>query len=454
MKLTARLSALVSCLLVAATLSAFVGVMPGRASSNCPSGSNYAGIGKKVPVIEVHGLNSSAKVWAPMTKVIKDNVPNAYPMTFDYGNLSRQWVSNPGIGPRLAKVIVCVANASTQAGGPGKVVMVDHSMGGLATRYAATMTPQASAVTRALGLVFTIDTPNTGSGVANVAYPVLYSVCNAAKTMANPSLNGTPCSFLSAVGGLENKSSEIDKLPRLPSSVPVMAYAGDVTLTTQFFNVKIKELHTDLIVSEKSSLWGNNLNRFGGTFTTYCSAAIDTGPSTVDALVSTVANLNNANCWHSAQTHNPQVMQLTWQEIRRYVASITTPPPAAAPAYSGTWYAHSTALTFKSGGMGNLFYRDYNACPIPMTDGYTMCNTYLNFRLSQTSQGATATVTSSFSTISNDSSSIVHGSSKIPNGTTFKLGPVIGGKIQVDMTGVPYGNGVFNVCDPNHLCGA
>ena len=60
----------------------------------------------------------------------------------------------------------------------GKVILIDHSMGGLATRYAAAQTVDGRPVWDEIGLVVTLGTPNLGSGWANAADPVVALVCN------------------------------------------------------------------------------------------------------------------------------------------------------------------------------------------------------------------------------------------------------------------------------------
>ncbi len=60
-------------------------------------------------------------------------VPGVAPFTFDYHEHSGRWVSDPpSIGPALGDAIDCLFDRS----GSEKVIVVAHSMGGLATRYA------------------------------------------------------------------------------------------------------------------------------------------------------------------------------------------------------------------------------------------------------------------------------------------------------------------------------
>jgi pimeloyl-ACP methyl ester carboxylesterase len=53
--------------------------------------------------------------------------------TFDYHGISTRWVTDDGIGPRLGRAIDCLYEATGQ-----RVIIVAHSMGGLAARQAIT----------------------------------------------------------------------------------------------------------------------------------------------------------------------------------------------------------------------------------------------------------------------------------------------------------------------------
>jgi pimeloyl-ACP methyl ester carboxylesterase len=77
--------------------------------------------------------------------------------TFDYSGRASQWVTNQNIGPALAQSIRCLAIESGH-----KVMVVAHSMGGLATRLAQGQVVDGRAVSDSLSRVVTIGTPTRG----------------------------------------------------------------------------------------------------------------------------------------------------------------------------------------------------------------------------------------------------------------------------------------------------
>jgi pimeloyl-ACP methyl ester carboxylesterase len=135
------------------------------------------------PVLAVHGFASSARAWdgdqrAPFSDRLAyldpGGVASAADGTFetrlvppfDYGPVSTEWVTEPKIGRALAERIVCIAEESKRVGGPGVVIVVAHSMGGLAARLASSMTVDGRRVAERIGLVVTVGTPNLGSFLA------------------------------------------------------------------------------------------------------------------------------------------------------------------------------------------------------------------------------------------------------------------------------------------------
>ena len=112
-----------------------------------------------------------------MEEAITKGVPGVTVVTpFDYYSTAHQatgWVTDPAIGAALATDITCLASASAAQGGPGEVIIVAHSMGGLAVRCAVDQAcvgqGHKAANADQIGLVVTLGTPNLGSAFANVA---------------------------------------------------------------------------------------------------------------------------------------------------------------------------------------------------------------------------------------------------------------------------------------------
>ncbi len=137
--------------------------MAGASTPVAAAVSGCAEVGTSTPVLLVHGWNSDSNVWKSMIQML-DTMPAVAVDSFDYRDVHDQWVDNPGIGQALAERIDCLSRQSTAAGGGGKVVIVAHSMGGLAARCAAS--PACSGgpqVADKIGEVITLGTPNEGS---------------------------------------------------------------------------------------------------------------------------------------------------------------------------------------------------------------------------------------------------------------------------------------------------
>lgn len=225
--------------------------------------------GKYVPIIMIHGwtgisthenkregafsdkidlsTDPTADVRAESSLIGRlQAVPGAAVYTFDYHEDSAKWVSNPNIGPALGTAIDCLHRETDE-----KVIVVAHSMGGLATRYA--LTPKGGSRADEVSSVITFGTPNTGSLIAllaagaldagatvNPRLAVLRLVLAACGEASSKSLNtGTICDLLDrrvraadsdAGRALRTGSEELDDLAPFPSDVDVHALASETTL--------------------------------------------------------------------------------------------------------------------------------------------------------------------------------------------------------------------------------
>jgi len=129
----------------------------------------------KTPVLMVHGFTSDSSMWTAGSPSMVQAIAAAtgvQAQTFDYGGKSTQWVKDSGSGAALAGQIDCLAKGSADLGGPGKVVLVAHSMGGLAIRCATDTACSGADVSSRIGLVITLDTPNLGTSLAGTHTPV------------------------------------------------------------------------------------------------------------------------------------------------------------------------------------------------------------------------------------------------------------------------------------------
>lgn len=300
-------SVLLACILVA-TMAApqLSGSVSSSASaaqaapSNDVCGARLAG-GKKpaggvTPVLFVHGLNSGAQMWTGGTiktqgRTVKQATPKVQgknkmlvelvsgvgstaALVFDYRASSTKWVTDDEIGDRLADTISCLRDETKGR----KVVVVAHSMGGLAAQWAASK--DGGDVGGNISAVVTLGTPYKGSWAAECAIKenknrllcglldVIVDVCDGREPprgrkidparewglvpnsplcaeVPNPEIKDTQ-----AVKALANRRSEIDKLPGWPDGGPrIHRIAGEV--------VRIAKDFGDTTVSTESATGGD-----------------------------------------------------------------------------------------------------------------------------------------------------------------------------------------------------
>lgn len=266
-------------------LIAFMTVVTGTARPAASSTSQCdTNVGTNTPVLLVHGFTEQPTgpngVWTSgtptMEEAIRDNVPGVTVVTpFSYWSAGQatDWVTDPRIGAALASDIICLADASLAHGGPGKVIIVAHSMGGLAVRCAVNPAcvgkGHQAANADQIGLVVTLGTPNLGSALGNLAQwirPKAHvkppGAVETAESFLCQQLPGCPQltakfavpSTAPAPGSVQAKaaspaaramqigSPELDPkktggLAPLPSKIELDAIAGKITLTTTLFSI-------------------------------------------------------------------------------------------------------------------------------------------------------------------------------------------------------------------------
>lgn len=320
--------------------------------------------GSKTPVLLVHGFHEGTDVWASMTKAIQAAIPEVTVVTpFDYPDT--QWVTDSSIGPKLAAVIRCLATDSKQNGGPGKVIIVAHSMGGLAVRCAVDPKCAGSGAVsqQQIGLVITLGTPNTGSLLATTGNALSTTgvigceVILALQTGLNlpcPDLGSwlfganTPAAQAMAIGLDGQPSQDLSALQALPSTIPLDAIAGQVTVTTSLFGLGLFQINGpqsdlgDLVVPVASALDGApptspahpgtstpHSGPGSGTLTISCgtvsvSDLLGPGPASV---------IPDVTCWHLTETTDK-----TWQgdvvaAVQTAAAALSSAALAAIPEF-------------------------------------------------------------------------------------------------------------------------
>jgi pimeloyl-ACP methyl ester carboxylesterase len=193
-------------------------------------------------VVFIHGIISKPNMWKPSTPgsiaYQAARISGITAWTFNYQPEALDWVTNPAIGPAFADSLACLAHASGN-----KVIVVAHSMGGLATQYALAQPDRhGGTVGTHVAEVITVGTPYRGSE--------LLSAMQAARTGVDLSSSGLLAeALLSACAGhtswpcalpavlpsqvgtdLELNSAAIAQLPPWPARLPVLDIAGDMGL--------------------------------------------------------------------------------------------------------------------------------------------------------------------------------------------------------------------------------
>lgn len=192
-------------------------------------------------------------------------LPGAAVFTFDYQEHAARWVTDENIGRALGQAINCLHDNSGQ-----KVIVVGHSMGGLATRQAFS---EVDGLDGKVSQVITFGTPNTGSVIAAVASAAITGAtyipgltgrgvallrawlahCGKVRSqdMLEPDLlcsNLLPPALTAfdseAAKALRSWSTELEVLADWPEDVPVHALSGDTrfdVIGTGLFGWKKKE---------------------------------------------------------------------------------------------------------------------------------------------------------------------------------------------------------------------
>jgi pimeloyl-ACP methyl ester carboxylesterase len=296
-----------------------------------------------VPVLFVHGMAGSPAIWTKPELDGSDSIADrvsalngATVWTFNYRKNSLEWVTDASIGPRLAGSIACLARYT---GKP--VVVIDHSMGGLATKYAAAQRDSfGHQVSGDIGEVIAIGTPFEGSKFLSV----LQAVVRGGEALSNPGLAAAAEALLSACAGVTSDGSSpcgalavlrspvgsdlvyhsaaIARLPGWSASLPVRAIAGEVKITIGIWKLRHTFDLGDILVSQDSAT-AHNTDGYAGRVV--CNVNV------LKAL--------SSDCYHARLPSNPAVVNQVLGVVRRALfrespparqsTTTTSPPPVA-----------------------------------------------------------------------------------------------------------------------------
>ena len=248
-------------------LSAGDDALPRRCASATRAPESVDARRGTTPVLFVHGFNGRIRDFratsdgrpSMVERIAK--LPGAAAYTFDYSEHAFSWVTDPNIGPSLAHAIVCLARASGR-----KVVVVAHSMGGLATQYAQGQTIRGAPVASRLARVVTIGTPARGvillsftSGdVANTLVQAAVDAASEACGEETKKKREHLCELLDvadapAVASMAPDSADLKALPRWNPSVIVSPIAADLRLRVSVLGIGTTVSLGDIVATVDSA---------------------------------------------------------------------------------------------------------------------------------------------------------------------------------------------------------
>ncbi|GLY70742.1 esterase/lipase family protein [Amycolatopsis taiwanensis] len=285
-------------------------------------------LGESTPVLFVHGINSDATTWNvpernPITHQIAAKVGETSVWTFDYRKAQPAWVTDQRIGPALAEAISCLSRASG-----ARVVVVAHSMGGLATQLAVSEDdPRGGKVGDRVAEVITLGTPFRGSRllsmVRHAISPGLLFVLRAGPASAvvlvglyailgicagDTGGDGSRCSLISVpesaqAEALEFDSDAITALPPWPEKLPVFAIAGDIWVRGPLGDAVPAPWEVGDIAVTLDSATAHSTA--GSPFVVRCEENL------LDAL--------NSPCAHTELQQHPAIIDKVVERVRRIV---------------------------------------------------------------------------------------------------------------------------------------
>lgn len=288
---------------------------------------------------------------------VSQAIDGAQTYTFDYSQIASRWVTDPGIGQRLADGITCLAQAYQKP-----VVLVAHSMGGLAVRDALSHLPGAASTY--VSDVVTIGTPNLGSdsadmiasGLENTAavpvlgLPVKLFLAGLDECAKKMDANNEGCLGVKLVDALRSSggmalrrgSPQLAQLPDYPQDVRVTAVVGDIQLGgLSLFGTTTKplvDLGDVLVMPDSAQAGADNVSLQTCRYGMVSKRSFDEGVTRLKLLtkgdsVERPATLFTTPCWHEAllreQNTNAQVAQVIAAAVSRPASAHTDPTPTA-----------------------------------------------------------------------------------------------------------------------------
>jgi triacylglycerol lipase len=221
-----------------------------------------------LPVLLVHGFAGSARDFArtrgdgPSMRRALTSLPGVSVYAFDYSDVALDWVTNPKIGPSLARAVTCLREGTGR-----RVVVVAHSMGGLAARFAQGEIVDGHSVADSIRRVVTIGAPNRGvillsltngevsSFLVDAAVEAAELVCDKAPPKPRRELYDLlRAATIPAVQAMAPGSAQLAALPPWDPRVPVVGIAADLRLRVSAFGLGTTVSLGDIVVTVESAI--------------------------------------------------------------------------------------------------------------------------------------------------------------------------------------------------------
>lgn len=364
------------------------------------------------PVVMIHGITGSAEEWTqPIVKRVNhlvdpldrslveqiNGIDGAVSYTFDYHDNSLRWVTHPAVGEAFGSAIDCLYARFDKP-----VVVVAHSMGGLATRWVANSVGPLGPRSEQIGLVVTLGTPYEGSdtlaiaqdilnGVSvgpalagNVTVPLIRLLLHTCGTISTIDVESCPIPLLNVIDSdagqaLRAGSQQLRALQPWPDNIAVHALAGSIIVHdpeslkkpfglfyTPFTDTTINI--GDIAVSASSATADADTTR-----NWECDYTLDTVDSAADNIGSIIGlvplaersdllytGLWDSGCYHSALTTSVEPTNDTIFAIAEFMRAAALCPVGTSLVFGGTANNGAVEVGICESGSG-LVYRGTEA---------------------------------------------------------------------------------------------
>jgi pimeloyl-ACP methyl ester carboxylesterase len=273
------------------------------------------------PVMFVHGFGGgpwnfrAERDGRPSIRDAVGSIRGVATYTFDYSSNSLGWVTDPAIGPALAAAITCVAGLHHQ-----RVVIVAHSMGGLATQFAQGQVIDGRQVATHIRRLITIGTPFEGaqllsfaSGAGGAVFNTISdAVLGACDRQARTRRTRDFCGLLGttetpAVQAMIPGSPQLGALPAWQPEFGRFPIAGDIDVTISVFGLEQDFGMGDLAVSVDAAVAG--ASRHVAPFVVGCHSS----------LLDLVTAIDDSPCSHTNELANRRVERRVSELVRSVV---------------------------------------------------------------------------------------------------------------------------------------